>query len=142
LLRTLSVLERPIYLVFLFVAGALWDPGDWRGWVLLAAFVCSRIAGLAVAARIANRHPEQRLPDAAPAIAASAPLSIVAIAVVVSAQSLYQGRAVPWMMTAVIGGAMASEILAHLTARVRRGRSASGSAPDASVVVVSPERPE
>jgi Kef-type K+ transport system membrane component KefB len=112
--KTLGVLERPIYLVFLFVAGALWDPGDWRGWALLFTFVASRLVGLSVAAR-ASRPAEV-------VSGPFAPLSVVSIAVAVSAQSLYQSPALPWMMTAVIGGAMVSEVLAQVASRTARGR--------------------
>jgi hypothetical protein len=51
---------------------------------------------------------------------ALAPLSIVSIAVVAGVQSLYESRALPWMMTAVIGGAMAIEILAQMLRRAPR----------------------
>ncbi|MEZ5397184.1 MAG: hypothetical protein R2724_31005 [Bryobacterales bacterium] len=42
-----SGLERPIYFVFLTIAGALWRPDDWRGWALMAVFVVARLASRA-----------------------------------------------------------------------------------------------
>src|SRR5690606_10716177 len=55
---TLQQLERPIYLVFLVLAGALWDVADWRGWALMGVFIVARIAGLFVAAAaLARRIP-------------------------------------------------------------------------------------
>src|SRR5690606_7051459 len=43
--RILNRLERPIHLLFLMIAGALWNVFDWRGWVLVPLFVVCRIAG-------------------------------------------------------------------------------------------------
>ena len=37
--RILNHLERPVHLLFLIIAGAVWDVGDWRGWVLVPLFV-------------------------------------------------------------------------------------------------------
>src|SRR5262249_50276686 len=43
--RILYDLERPVQLLFLIVAGAVWVPDDWRGWALVPLFVVGRIAG-------------------------------------------------------------------------------------------------
>ena len=43
--RILNHLERPVHLLFLIIAGALWDVGDWRGWVLVPLFVAGRALG-------------------------------------------------------------------------------------------------
>lgn len=115
--RTLKQLERPIYLVFLVLAGALWDVTDWRGWVLMGVFTVSRIAGLAFAAFTLRRRLPQTLPPGELSLLVMAPLSVMSIAIVVSAQSLYRGLAVPWLLTAVIGSAMAMEIIAQLWRR-------------------------
>jgi Kef-type K+ transport system membrane component KefB len=37
--RILHHLERPVQLMFLIVAGAVWQPDDWRGWALVPLFV-------------------------------------------------------------------------------------------------------
>ena len=42
---TLRTLERPTYLAFLLVVGALWRPRDWHGWLLAAVFIVTRLAG-------------------------------------------------------------------------------------------------
>jgi len=46
------------------------------------------------------------------------PISMVSIAIVMSAQVLYRDPAIPWIVTAVIGGAIASELIS----RRRRSR--------------------
>ena len=58
---------------------------------------------------------------------------MLAIAIVVSVQSLYAGEAVPWIVTAVLGGAIVTEVLVQIVApdrphareaAARRGSSA------------------
>ena len=88
------------------------DSSDLRFRLLLA----TRVAGPV------GQHPSTD----ARTLSAFAPLSIVSIAVVVSAQSLYRSPALPWMMTAVIGGAMASEVLAQIARRRRAAVLRSG----------------
>ncbi len=125
--ETLSELERPIYLVFLTIVGALWDPADWRGWLLMGVFVVTRFFGLWLGGRFArtgDTQPAQR------ALSPFTPLSIVAVAIVINAQDLYQGTAVPWIVTAVIGGALASEIIAHFASRLSGGGGPSDAEPD------------
>lgn len=112
--------ERPVYYLLLTVAGALWDPADWRGWALLPAFVASRALALWVAGRWV-RHAAGR----GDAVAYRpedpvAPISIVSIAIVVSAQALYQGRAIPWIVTAVLGAAIAIELFTQVVPGRRR----------------------
>ena len=43
--RILHHLERPVHLLFLMIAGAVWDFADWRGWVLVPLFVAGRVLG-------------------------------------------------------------------------------------------------
>jgi Kef-type K+ transport system membrane component KefB len=125
--ETLGELERPIYLVFLMLVGALWDPADWRGWLLMGAFVASRFVGLSLGTRLARARAGES--DAKPRSVSVflTPLSMMAIAIVVNAQDLYRGTAVPWIVTAVIGGALVSEIVAQLAARLSlRAQKAKG----------------
>ena len=48
---------------------------------------------------------------------AVAPMGALAIAVVVNAQDLYVGSTISWMVTTVIGGAVASEVAVHAILR-------------------------
>jgi len=112
----LMQLERPIYYLFFAIAGALWDVADWRGWVLLVAFLSSRGIGYAIAMRMLGRQS----PRFAARVEASGwrsvlvpPISMVSIAIVMSAQVLYRDPAIPWIVTAVIGGAITSEVLSR-----------------------------
>jgi len=114
--KVLRLLERPIYLVFLVFAGALWRVGDWRGWVLMPAFVVARLVGRAIGLRLARRGEQSD-----PAIfqgeqgVVGSPMGALSIAIVVSFQSLFSGRAVPWIVTAVIGGAMVTEVFVQVS---------------------------
>ena len=118
-------LERPIYLVFLVVAGAMWEVTAWQGWVLLLLFVAGRLVGkvLGVFLSQQSRLGEQLhielggLDHQERVRIALAPMGALAIAIVVSAQDLYVGSTVSWMVTTVIGGAVATEILTQLILR-------------------------
>jgi len=118
-------LERPIYLVFLVVAGAMWQVTAWQGWVLLLLFVAGRLVGkvLGVFLSQQSRLGEQLHLDLGGlnheerVRIALAPMGALAIAIVVSAQDLYVGSTVSWMVTTVIGGAVATEILTQLILR-------------------------
>jgi len=124
--RTFCRLERPIHYIFLTVVGALWVVDDWRGWVLVPAFVASRLVGKwlgLVAGRKALRE-QGSIPEENRVIVA--PLSVLSIAIVVSVQSLYHGEALPWIVTAVLGGAMVTEVLVQLVAPDRPNARAAG----------------
>jgi hypothetical protein len=114
---TLERIERPIFLVFLALAGALWDPTDVRGWLLTAVFVVSRYLGLWVGRRMARSSHPETFAMLRPSSTFLEPVSVVAIAVVVSARILYGGPTVSLVVTAVIGGALVSEMIAAYTAR-------------------------
>lgn len=45
------------------------------------------------------------------------PMGALSIAIVVNAQDLYFGAAVSWMVTAVIGGAIITEVVVHVASR-------------------------
>jgi hypothetical protein len=117
-------LERPLYLIFLLVAGALWDPTAWQGWVLVPVFVLSRVGAKLLGAAVAVRVGPPELPDATTLGIALSPQSPVAIAVIVSFSTLYGGgnaRGIAWMTTAVIGGAVLTELGVQAVARLRGG---------------------
>nr|PZN26387.1 MAG: hypothetical protein DIU78_07865 [Pseudomonadota bacterium] len=121
--EALEQLARPIFLVLLALAGALWDPSDWRGWALVPVFLASRYLGLAIGRAFALRREPAAATELRPASPLVAPLSIVAIAVVVSVRILYEGPVVSVLITAVIGSALMAELIAALAERrVRMGR--------------------
>ena len=106
--------ERPLYLIFLLVAGALWDPRAWQGWLLAPVFVLSRVGGKLIGAHVAKRNGPADLPDAGTLGLALAAQSPIAIATIVSYVTLYKAAeganaALPWLMTACIGGAVLTE---------------------------------
>lgn len=126
LFKILEQLERPILMTFLIIAGALWSVGDWRGWVLMPCFVASRLIGkwlgmaagkrtlLSEGAQVTSEHRD-----------VITPLSSLSIAIVVGVQVMYSGTAIPWLMTAVIGGAIITEILVQFSAGpTQRARTA------------------
>jgi Kef-type K+ transport system membrane component KefB len=131
--QTLADLERPIFFVFLLVAGALWNPFDWRGWALVALFLPMRYLGQWLGSRIARvRYAEASRPltRLSPLVG---PLSPLAIAVVLNAQSLYPSLAISWIVTAVIGGALISEVIAQIGARLLGSSGPESMAPPLDV---------
>lgn len=131
----LSRLERPIYLLFLLVAGALWRFDAWQGWVMLPAFVIARLLGRTIAARIVRaRGLLHQTPSEEAAVSrafVTAPIGALSIAIVVNVQTLYPGRAVPLMITVVVGGALVAEVLVQLSSRLFKSRRANRPAQDA-----------
>jgi hypothetical protein len=112
--KVLRLLERPVYLVFLVFAGALWNVGDWRGWVLVPVFVIARLVGRALGLRAAARtEGASELAHGTVGVVA-APMGALSIAIVISFQELFAGRAVPWIVTAVIGGAIVTELVVQV----------------------------
>ncbi len=115
--ESLEHIERPIYLVFLLVAGSLWDITAWQGWALMFLFVPARLFGKWLGVRLGRqlvpgdltRHEQHSL--------IFSPMGALSIAIVVNAQDLYSGAAVPWMVTAVIGGAIVTEIIVQVAGR-------------------------
>ncbi|MCW5808491.1 MAG: hypothetical protein KIT31_39435 [Deltaproteobacteria bacterium] len=114
--RILNHLERPVHLLFLIIAGAVWNVGDWRGWALVPLFVGGRVVGkwtgvltskTAVGALLPMGFADQRQPVQ--------PMSGLSIALVVSMSSLYADPGLGWVVTAVIGGAIVTEVLVQLT---------------------------
>jgi Kef-type K+ transport system membrane component KefB len=110
-------LERPVYLVFLVIAGALWRPGAWEGWLLLLLFVPARLFGKIAGTLVVRQNHLAQLSDEEQTRIAVAPMGALAIAIVVNAQDLYADSTVSWMVTTVIGGAIATEIAVHAIMR-------------------------
>jgi hypothetical protein len=110
-------LERPLYFVFLLIVGALWKVGEPRGWGLMLVFVLSRLAGKALSVRFARRRGEDGLSRRERRVLAVAPVGPLALAIVVNAQLLYPGGSVSKIVTAILGGAILTEILVQLSRR-------------------------
>ncbi|HEY4242995.1 MAG TPA: hypothetical protein VGM88_24435 [Kofleriaceae bacterium] len=114
--RILHHLERPVQLLFLIIAGAIWDITDWRGWALIPLFAVGRIVGkwtgvIASKTVVGAFLPKNFVDDRQ----LVQPLSGLSIALVVSVESLYHDKGLSWIVTAVIGGAVATEILVQFT---------------------------
>jgi Kef-type K+ transport system membrane component KefB len=118
-------LERPIYFLFLLIAGALWFPADWRGWALMLIFVGSRLGGMRLGAALVHRHGEYQSAAAEKQWLAYAPAGAISLAVVISAQNLYGGPRISWIVTALIAGSLLNEVLVQVV--LRRGRPAAAS---------------
>jgi Kef-type K+ transport system membrane component KefB len=129
-------LERPIYMAFFVVVGALWSPSDRRGWIMLPIYVLARAAGKLLGVRAARaalaesaeglRPDAVRLGPTASTWLAFLPSSAVSIAVVVSARSSYPELLHGSLETVVIGGALLSELVFRVSARALAGHGASG----------------
>jgi Kef-type K+ transport system membrane component KefB len=115
--EALDHMERPIYLLFLLVAGSLWNMSEWQGWALMVLFVCARLGGKWLAVRLLNRRiPGGLTRDERDTLILS-PIGALSIAIIVNAQDLYFGPTVSWMVTAVIGGAIVTEIIVQVATR-------------------------
>lgn len=124
--RVLRSLERPIYLLFLFIAGALWSPGDWPGWILLPVFVGGRLAGKGIGARISHRRRGLRLPAQEERALVVAPVGSLAVAIVLDSQLLYAGGSISAIVVAVVGGSLVTEGLVQFFYRRDEGRAVAG----------------
>jgi Kef-type K+ transport system membrane component KefB len=123
--RILNHLERPVHLLFLMIAGAVWTITDWRGWALVPLFVAGRIIGKWTGIVASKTVVGALLPSAfADQRTLVTPLSGLSIALVISVQSLYHDEGLPWIMTAVIGGAVVAELLVARTPDPVRARTA------------------
>lgn len=112
----LSRVERPVYLLFLVIAGALWRVDEWQGWVLMLVFVAARLLGRVAGANFfARRHPESLSPMERRYLAIS-PMGALSLAIIVTAQDLYSDPTVTWMVNAVIGGAILTEVIVQILA--------------------------
>jgi Kef-type K+ transport system membrane component KefB len=116
-----EMVERPVYFLFLLIAGAIWFPEDWRGWALMLIFVASRLIGNGIGAALVTRQGAYVDKPAERQWLTYAPAGAVSLAVVISAQNLYGGPRISWIVTAVIAGSLLNEILVQVI--LRRGRS-------------------
>ncbi|MEO7144589.1 MAG: hypothetical protein ABI165_13915 [Bryobacteraceae bacterium] len=123
--EALERLERPIYLLFLLIAGSLWDVRQWQGWALMAVFVAARLIGKWIGANASTRRGLAKITRDERRTLVYAPLGALSSAIVINAQDLYFSATVSWMVTAVIGGAIVTEVIVQLFAR---GLAAPGEA--------------
>jgi hypothetical protein len=132
LAETLERLERPIYLLFLAVVGAIWRPGAWREWALMGIFVAARLAGKFLGTYEGTFRSRVVLSDEARRALSVAPMGALPLAIVVSAMLLYPGESVSHLVTAILGGAIVTEVLVQSLARgARRPRVAGAPGPSA-----------
>jgi NhaP-type Na+/H+ or K+/H+ antiporter len=145
-------LERPIYMAFFVVVGALWSPHDRRGWIMLPIYVLARAGGKLLGVRAARaalaqssegRHPDaMRLGPTASTWLAFLPSSAVSIAVVVSARNSYPEMLRGSLETVVIGGALLSELVFRLSARALAGRGATGAEGPVGALSIDHDNPD
>lgn len=126
LVKTLDRLERPVYLISLVVIGAVWNPTDPRGWLLVPLFAGARLAGKRLAMTLASESfdLEGGRPIASRADLERlvwAPIGPLAIVIVVNAQLLYPGGSISLVVAAVIGGAIVTELFVQLLGRRETG---------------------
>lgn len=115
--ETLEHMERPIYLLFLVVAGSLWDLTQWQGWALMLVFVPARIFGKWLGIRLCPQEFCRGLTPSEKRGLMFSPMGALSIAIIVNAQDLYFGSTISWMVTAVIGGAMVTEVIVQIASR-------------------------
>jgi len=117
---TLEEVERPLYLVFLLVVGAMWRPSEWQGWALAPVFVLARILGKYLGTQLSLRIGPDGLPPPKEATLALMPQSPSAVVLIVAATTLYGlgEERIRWVMTAIIVGG----VLTNLVLRVLAGR--------------------
>lgn len=128
-LRDLLVrLERPVYFVFLVIAGALWRPWEWQGWILMVVFVAGRFSSKWLAAAVLQKFWAPDLAVSERRTLIGAPMGALSLAIVVSGQDLFSGPTLTWIVTAVIGGAITMEIALQLAARRARQIAANDTA--------------
>ncbi len=110
--KILHHLERPVHLLFLMILGAVWNVADWRGWALVPLFVAGRVLGKWSGVMAAKTAVGGFLPASfADQRSWVTPLSGLSIALVISVQALYHDQGLRWIVTAVIGGSLLTELL-------------------------------
>jgi hypothetical protein len=139
--ETLTLLERPTYLLFLVIVGAMWRVDDWRGWLVLVLFVGARLAGKWLGTRVAARTTGLALSQDAHRALAVAPMGALSIAIVINAELLYAADSGSWLVTAIVGGAIVTEILVQGILRLSQKPAAAP--PEAEPTpVLGPAPPE
>lgn len=115
----LGEVERPIYLMMLFLVGTAWRPFEWQGWLLGLVFAITRAYGKLLGARAAVRVAKGELPEARTLALSLLPGSAIAILVIFTLATLH-GEAPPaarWGINAVIVGSILTEMFVQLRQR-------------------------
>ncbi len=118
--EALEHMERPVYLLFLLVAGSLWDVTKWQGWALMLLFVPARLFGKWLAVKASRKEVASGLSEEEQRSLIFSPMGALSIAIVVNAQDLYVSPSISWMVTAVIGGAIVTEVIVQVASRRNR----------------------
>jgi Kef-type K+ transport system membrane component KefB len=114
--RILNHLERPIHLLFLIVAGAIWNVTELAPWAIVPAFVIARIIGKWIGVFAAAKTVGSAMPKGfADERVLVSPLSPLSIALVLSLHGSVGGAASGWIVTVVIAGAMLTEVAVTFT---------------------------
>lgn len=111
--------EGPLYLVFLVVVGASWDPRPWQGWAIGVTLMVARAYGKALGGRLAARTV-RGLPREEVVFSALLPQSPVSVVIIVAAGMLDLGTDTPvtgWLVNAVIVSGVMSELVAFFVRR-------------------------
>ncbi len=119
--KTLGDVERPLYLVFLLVAGASWRPGEWQGWIVAPLFVFARVLGKYAGGILSHRVGPPELPAARDLAVALMPQSPISVVAMVSAATLYNADGadrVRWAINAVIIGGVLTEVVIRVLQRI------------------------
>jgi Kef-type K+ transport system membrane component KefB len=118
----LEHLEAPIYLLFLVVAGALWDPSGPLGWALMVLFVVVRFGARWAGARLVWRRVESPWPVTVRRALVLSPMGTLPIAIAVNAVLLYPAApGLSAVVTSIIAGTFVAEFVAQLYWRLVPG---------------------
>jgi hypothetical protein len=114
--RILNHLERPIHLLFLIVAGAIWNVTEMAPWAIVPVFVIARVIGKWLGVFAAAKTVGSEMPKGfADERVLVSPLSPLSIALVLSLHGSVGGAASDWIITVVIAGAMLTEVAVTFT---------------------------
>jgi hypothetical protein len=80
-------------------------------------FVAARLVGKWLAVRICRKRVPGGLSADEQRSLIFSPIGALSIAIVVNAQDLYFGSTVSWMVTAVIGGAIVTDVIVQIATR-------------------------
>lgn len=83
----------------------------------MVVFVAARLAGKWIAVQICCKRVPGGLSSDEKRSLIFSPIGALSIAIVVNAQDLYYGATISWMVTAVIGGAIVTEIIVQIASR-------------------------
>jgi hypothetical protein len=83
----------------------------------MVLFIPARLFGKWLAVRLSRKKVPGGLSGDEQRSLVFSPMGALSIAIVVNAQELYFGATISWMVTAVIGGAIVTEVIVQLASR-------------------------